>query len=72
MYSRRLTQRSAALLAGLGLAGCTGSGATGPAVDAAGRPETTKTNVLETGANLMQRDAPTDALDVYLVGFHPG
>jgi Protein of unknown function (DUF1264) len=71
MYSRRLTQRSAVLLAGLALAGCTGSGATGPAVDVAGRPETTKTNVLETGANLLQRDAPTDALDIYLVGFHP-
>jgi Protein of unknown function (DUF1264) len=58
-------------VSGLALAGCTGSGATGPTVEVAGRPESTKTNVLETGADLMQRDAPTDALDIYLVGFHP-
>ncbi|HEX5078944.1 MAG TPA: OBAP family protein [Geminicoccaceae bacterium] len=36
-----------------------------------GRSETAKTDVLEMGATLMQRDAPTDALDIYLVGFHP-
>jgi Protein of unknown function (DUF1264) len=72
MYSRRLTQRSAVLLAGLALAGCTGSGATGPAVDVAGRPETTKTNVLETGAKPhAARCADWCALAVYLVGFHP-
>jgi hypothetical protein len=59
------------LLSALALAGCTGSGATGPAVEVAGRPESTRTNVLETGAEVMQRDAPTDALDIYLVGFHP-
>jgi len=62
---------SAWLLAGLALAGCTGSGATGPAVEAPGRPESARTNVLEMGATALQRDAPTDALDIYLVGFHP-
>jgi Protein of unknown function (DUF1264) len=55
----------------LALAGCTGSGATGPTVDAAGGAESARTNVLEMGATAMQRDAPTDALDIYLVGFHP-
>jgi hypothetical protein len=53
------------------LAGCTGSGATGPTVEVPGRPESPKTTALETGASVMQRDAPTDALEVYLVGFHP-
>jgi hypothetical protein len=69
---RRLSQphRSAWLLC-LGLAACTGAGATDPAVEVPGRPESARTSVLETGANVMQRDVPTDALDIYLVGFHP-
>ena len=62
---------AAGLLAAVALAGCTGSGATGPAVEVPGRPETAKTTALETGARVLQRDAPTDALEVYLVGFHP-
>jgi len=67
----RVPRISARLLAGLALAGCTGSGATGPAVEVPGRPESARTNVLEMGASALQRDAPTAALDVYLVGFHP-
>jgi hypothetical protein len=59
------------LLAALALVGCTGSGATGPNVEAPGRAESARTDVLEMGAVAMQRDAPSDALDVYLVGFHP-
>jgi Protein of unknown function (DUF1264) len=59
------------VMTGLALAGCTGSGATGPMVEAPGRAESARTNVLEMGATAMQRDAPTDALDIYLVGFHP-
>jgi Protein of unknown function (DUF1264) len=62
---------AAVLVTGLALTGCTGSGATDPAVDVPGRPESTRTTALETGARVMQRDAPTDALEVYLVGFHP-
>jgi Protein of unknown function (DUF1264) len=62
---------SAWLLAAVALAGCTGSGATGPTVEAPGRAESARTNVLEMGATAMQRDAPTDALDIYLSGFHP-
>src|SRR5690606_7621159 len=58
-------------VAALVLAGCTGSGATGPDVEVPGRPESGTTRALETGAAIMQRDAPTDALEVYLVGFHP-
>lgn len=37
----------------------------------AGRDETAKTEVLEAGAALLQGDAPLDAMNVYLVGFHP-
>jgi hypothetical protein len=51
--------------------GCTGSGATGPAISAPGAPESAKTTVLEAGAAVLQRDAPTHALDIYIVGFHP-
>ena len=53
------------------LAACTGAGETGPAVQPAGQPQTSKTSVLEAGAMALQRDAPPEALDIYLVGFHP-
>lgn len=66
--SRRLP--TGVLAIGL-LAGCTGSGPTEPAVDPVGRDESLKTNVLEAGANALQRDAGPDALNIYLVGFHP-
>jgi hypothetical protein len=59
-----------ALLA-LAIAGCTGSGTTEPAADVPGRAESTTTNLLEGGASALQTDAPTDELDIYLVGFHP-
>jgi hypothetical protein len=71
MRSLPLPHRSALVLGGLALAACTGAGATDPAVEVPGRPESTRTSVLEMGATAMQRDAPTDALDIYLVGFHP-
>ena len=35
-----------------------------------GDPKTPKTHVLESGAQMLQTDAPPDALDVYMVGFH--
>lgn len=60
----------AALLV-LALAACTGSGTSGPNIEPAGEAKTPRTRALEAGATAMQRDAPPDALDVYLVGFHP-
>lgn len=36
-----------------------------------GAPLTTKTKFLEAGAKLLQTDSPLDAINVYLVGFHP-
>lgn len=36
-----------------------------------GGETTTKTDVLKTGAEVIQSNEPTDKLDVYLVGFHP-
>jgi Protein of unknown function (DUF1264) len=60
----------AAVLA-LFIAGCASSGKTEPASDVPGRPESMKTDVLEGGAMALQTDAPTDELDIYLVGFHP-
>ena len=71
MSPPRIASLTAWLLTGAALAGCTGSGATGPAVEVAGQPESARTTALETGAAVMQRDAPTDALEIYLVGFHP-
>lgn len=53
------------------LAACTGASATGPSARVAGAPETAKTRILEAGATALQRDAPPDGLDIYLVGFHP-
>ncbi len=67
-----MTLRSFMLpIAAIVLASCAGSGETGPAARPAGEPQTTKTGVLEAGATALQRDAPPDALDIYLVGFHP-
>jgi hypothetical protein len=63
--------RTGWLLIGTVVGGCTGAGMTEPAVEVAGEPESARTSLLETGASVLQRDAPTDALDVYLVGFHP-
>ena len=53
------------------LAACTGTGESGPTTAPAGEAKSGQTRVLEAGAVAMQRDAPPDALDVYLVGFHP-
>ena len=52
-------------------AGCTGAGETVPPTSPPGATESTRTDLLEAGATALQRDAPTDGLDVYLVGFHP-
>ena len=60
-----------ALLSALLLAACTGSGASGPTVAAAGRPESAGTGLLEAGARMLQRDAPPEQLNLYLSGFHP-
>lgn len=60
-----------AVLLPLFLGACTGSGETGPAAAAAGAPKSGTTSVLEAGATALQRDAPTDGLNIYLVGFHP-
>ncbi|HET6521453.1 MAG TPA: OBAP family protein [Geminicoccaceae bacterium] len=69
--SRPLKPGMAVALLPLVVAGCTGAGATGPAASVPGAPKTTTTSVLEAGAIALQRDAPTDGLDIYLVGFHP-
>jgi hypothetical protein len=59
------------VLLALVTAGCTGSGATGPTIEPTGAPKSARTGVLEAGATAMQRDAPPDTLNIYLVGFHP-
>ncbi len=69
MSNVRRTIGAALLVAGL--AACTGSGTTAPNTEPAGEAKTPRTRALEAGAVAMQRDAPPDALDVYLVGFHP-
>lgn len=42
-----------------------------PNVVPPGDDKSVKTQLLETGSTLVQTDAPVDALDIYLVGFHP-
>ena len=37
----------------------------------AGEPKSTKTKTLETGARILQSNAPLKAFDIYLIGFHP-
>lgn len=58
-------------LLALALAACTGSGETGPAIGVPGSSESAKTDFLEAGATALQTNAPTEGLDIYLVGFHP-
>ncbi|MEK0084927.1 OBAP family protein [Geminicoccaceae bacterium SYSU G07066] len=65
-----MTSRLASALCLLLLAACAGSGA-GPSTTPAGRPKTTGTTMLETGAAVLQPDAAPRSLDIYLVGFHP-
>ncbi|WP_051328581.1 OBAP family protein [Geminicoccus roseus] len=55
----------------LTLAACTGGAPVPPSVAPDGRPESTRTDLLEAGATALQTDAPVDAMDIYLVGFHP-
>ena len=64
-----MTPRIAAIIGLALLATC--GGATGPASNVTGEPESAKTRLLEAGAAALQRDAPPDSLDVYLAGFHP-
>jgi hypothetical protein len=44
---------------------------TEPVSEPAGAPKGVKTKALETGAALLQTNAPLAPMDVYLVGFHP-
>jgi hypothetical protein len=43
----------------------------GPNVKVRGEEKTAKTEVLETGAKVLQENDPVAAMDIYLVGFHP-
>lgn len=58
-----------AALACVGLAGCGGEN-TSSNVTAPGSKESATTQVLESGARLMQDKTPLSALDAYLDGFH--
>ena len=58
----------AALVALLMLPSCKPSE---PKATPAGSEESAKTDVLEAGAKVLQRDSPLGPMDVYLVGFHP-
>lgn len=69
MPSRPLPHATLCLTAMLGLTSC--GGAADPAARPPGAAESAKTTALEAGATALQRDAPADALNVYLVGFHP-
>lgn len=48
-----------------------GCGDTDPDVEPAGRETTTRTEFLKAGAALLQNSAPVNAMNVYVVGFHP-
>src|ERR1051325_6973784 len=42
-----------------------------PGVAPPGEEKSTKTLMLETGAKVLQSNAPVQVMDIYLVGFHP-
>ncbi|HYE36936.1 OBAP family protein [Methylocaldum sp.] len=62
------------ILATLGLlavvSGCGGMKKKNPGVQPEGRGKTTKTQVLETGAAMLQSQSPLRPMDIYLSGFH--
>lgn len=60
-----------AALTVLAVAACVGSGAREPSVEPEGSAKNLKTQVLAASAAAIQTDAPTGALNIYLVGFHP-
>jgi len=53
------------------LSGWSGAEEQAPRVAPSGAEKSTKTQMLEMGAKVLQSDAPLNNMDVYLVGFHP-
>lgn len=68
-YATQILRAPSIITIGLFM-GCTGFNEVEPNVKPLGKPETTKTKVLEAGA-LLQTDSPLDPISIYLVGFHP-
>jgi hypothetical protein len=54
---------------GASLIGCVGSRQ--PRVQPPGQDTTVKSDVLELGAKILQKDSALDPINIYLVGFHP-
>lgn len=71
--STAIVRAAAARLAGLALAGVAAlvAAAQEQQVVPPGADKSARTHVLEAGARLLQRQAPLQPMDVYLVGFHP-
>lgn len=61
----------AAILFSLALGACARPGDDAADLQPAGAPMAAGTAALAAGATALQTDAPPDALDIYLVGFHP-
>jgi len=53
------------------LSGCTGFGTVSSSTEPPGRAESTKTEILEAGAAMLQTDSPLEPMNTYLAGFHP-
>jgi hypothetical protein len=68
MTESRTAHFSLAVVCNLLLA-CSGVDTASP-VDAPGRPESTRTQMLEAGAATLQSKPPIDAINAYLDGFH--
>jgi hypothetical protein len=66
---KNVTLLSFILIAGLVLSSCGGN--TESNTEPPGKEETTKTDILEGGAALLQGKDPFDRMNIYLVGFHP-
>ena len=63
-------QKAPITIALLSVVAACGGGNSASNVKAPGEPESTKTKVLETGAEVLQNKPPIDALNAYLDGFH--
>lgn len=68
---KKLTYALKAAVLVAGLSGCAYFKKDLPNTTPPGSPQTARGATLETGAQVLQRNAPAAAMDLYLVGFHP-
>lgn len=71
IFASPTTLPTALALVACTLGACTGGGPSPPPIKPPGADESLRTNVLEAGATVLQRNSPLARMDIHLVGFHP-